>query len=289
VQDSSEGTTRGSLRFILFIFIVVVSTFVGVSVYTGIVPFSKTAIFRVALPAVLAIATLIFFLVKPLKKFWPYSFALLAVSTGFAVAWFYGNTFLTWFNVSVASPKGIAIAKLGEAIPIVAFIFLFNLLSGKDSDSLYLGRGNVKKSLLLGLIILPALIVMPFALPDNYKILIQSNGFKILSLLPWVFVFAFANCFMEEIWFRGIWLNRSVDLIGVNPSYIATIIIFSIFHFIIYIPTESLLFLILIGAVWTFLPALAGWITLKTRSLWGAVLAHFFIDAAAVLLVFIAM
>lgn len=228
MQDNSKVTTRGAARFISFIFIIVVRTFVGVSGYKGIVPFSKTSIFRVALPVALAIVTLIFFLVKPLKKFWHYSFALLAVSTGFAVAWFYGNNLLTWFNISVASPKGIAIAKLGEVIPIVAFIFLFNWLSGKGLDSLYLGRGNVKKSLLLGLIILPVVIIMSFALPENYKILIQSNWGKILLLLPWVFVFAFANCFMEEVWFRGIWLNRSIDLIGVNLSVIANIIIFSL-------------------------------------------------------------
>jgi membrane protease YdiL (CAAX protease family) len=86
-------------------------------------------------------------------------------------------------------------------------------------------------------------------------------------MIPWLLLFSCANGFMEELWFRGLWMGRSVDLIGRGFSLIGTIVIFTAFHVLIYANQQSLLSLIPLIFQWGVLGALCGWVTLKTKNL----------------------
>jgi membrane protease YdiL (CAAX protease family) len=272
VHDNSVGKTSGTVRFISFIVIVVISIFVGVSGYRSIMLVSKNTIV-IAISIVLALATLIFFLVKPLKKFWPYSFALLAVSIAYLLNFLIGDISSIWFKVDKGTPLGLAVAKITDAIPLIVIIFLFNWISRKGITSLYLKGGKLKQSLLIGLLI-GIITFLPFAFMGGLKSVLGLSSSKLLTMIPWLLLFSCANGFMEELWFRGLWMGRSVNLIGRGFSLIGTIIIFTAFHVLIYTNQQSLLSLIPLIFQWGVLGALCGWVTLKTNNLWGAVLGH---------------
>ena len=273
MQDNGVGTTRGAVRFISFILIIVVSIIVAISGYMSIVPASIKSTCRIALPIILAIITIIFFFSKNLKKFWQISFGLLAVSVAYLVNWVIGNFPSTWFKVDNAAPRGMAILKVTEAIPLIVIIFLFNWLSRNGINSLYLKGGKLKQSLLMGLII-SLITFMPFAFMGGLKAVLESSTSRILPMIPWLLLFSCANGFMEELWFRGLWMGRSVNLIGRSFSLIGTIVIFTAFHVLIYANQQSLLSLIPLIFQWGVLGSLCGWVTLKTKNLWGGVLGH---------------
>lgn len=97
----------------------------GFSGYRSIVPASKDTIL-IVISIVLALVTLIFFLVKRLRKFWPYSFALLAVSTAYLLNFLIRDISSIWSKVDKGTPLGLAVAKITDAISLIVIIFLFN-------------------------------------------------------------------------------------------------------------------------------------------------------------------
>jgi membrane protease YdiL (CAAX protease family) len=94
----------------------------------------------------------------------------------------------------------------------------------------------------------------------------------IIAALPWMLVFCFSNAFMEELWFRGVFLGKLTPLLGTAASVIATALVFGMTHSAAtYInPTQMILFSIIVFS----LGLVNGWVMLKTGSLWGSVLFH---------------
>lgn len=127
--------------------------------------------------------------------------------------------------------------------------------------------------MLIGLLI-GIITFLPFAFMGGLKSVLGLSSSKLLTMIPWLLLFSCANGFMEELWFRGLWMGRSVNLIGRGFSLIGTIVIFTAFHVLIYTNQQSLLSLIPLIFQWGVLGALCGWVTLKTNNLWGAVLGH---------------
>ena len=53
---------------------------------------------------------------------------------------------------------------------------------------------------------------------------------KLLPLWPWILVFVLSNGFMEELLFRGLFLQKLEPFLGKGKSNILTAIIFAIMH-----------------------------------------------------------
>jgi membrane protease YdiL (CAAX protease family) len=175
----------------------------------------------------------------------------------------------------------LAIDKLYDMLLVAIPVFALTWLSGKRLDSLLLTKGNIqyKWGLGIGLLILV-----------NYLtsvLIFYGTGYtlpKLGSAVLWGLVFAISNSLLEELWVRGIFFKNLLPLLGGAGTILLTSTVFAALHFhsVAFMPA----FAVPIFVINTFSLGIAlGIVTLKTNSLWGAILIH----AAADLFLFIAM
>jgi membrane protease YdiL (CAAX protease family) len=90
--------------------------------------------------------------------------------------------------------------------------------------------------------------------------------------LPWWLMFSLANGFMEELWFRGLFLQRLQPIIGAGGAVWMTSIWFGITHvFALYVSgIGALVFVILVFTLGIAFALLMQ----KTKNIWGATLFH---------------
>lgn len=195
-------------------------------------------------------------------------YSFFSISVGFLAV-----HYLIWFNqflpgVVPDSPRGWAISKIGEVVPITLSILILGKLKRETPRSLYLTGGKPGRSILYGLAASSLGIIQ--------YIVMMGPMFSfplLMAWLPWFTVFSISNAFMEEMMFRGLFLGKYEELFDERYSLILISVIFALFHAAL-LPFMGLtmtimfiLFLFLQGYVW-------GYITQKTGSIWGAVLAH---------------
>lgn len=202
---------------------------------------------------------------ESLKRYWPACYALFSAS------------FATWFLIVggldlaqyASSPaQELAYDKLSQFVKVVVPLILLTLLVRHDWATIFLKVGNLKTGLVVGGIsfaffaILGALAGLGFGVSPQLM----------LSSLPWILVFVFANSIMEELWFRGVFLKRYVPLIGRWPAFLVTALPFGVSHVMsTYMPPAQV---VIYGFV-VFLLGIAGaYLMYKTNSLIGPVLLH---------------
>ena len=191
----------------------------------------------------------------------------------------WSDVVLGWFNVTVETSQGIAIAKMYEMILVVIPILLLTKLSGADLGSIYLKRGNWKLSLGIG-----TLLFFNFAISALMFFAERYTSADVLgAAIVWGLVFSFANGFMEELWLRGIFLKHFEPVLGISGSVLLTSIVFASMHAgAVYLTPAAIPFLLAYALT---LGIGCGYLMMKTDNIWGATLIH----AAADLFAFIAM
>jgi membrane protease YdiL (CAAX protease family) len=239
--------------------------------YYRIFPTNRNLAYEGGLAVTFLIAAL---LMKPSTrwgKYWPIAYAFFIASA----VWFIttlvgglGNWALRLANASESTPMGVAVGKVGEVIGTVTIILVLNGLAGADLGSVFIKRGNLKWALAVGL-----------AVPVNFAtaaLMASAGKYTQLDLLGtvmlWGLVFSLANGFMEELWFRGIFLGKLQPLIGRGAAILLTALLFSIMHAgALYMsPTVIPVFLINL-----FTHGLAmGYLVYRMDNLWGASLYH---------------
>jgi membrane protease YdiL (CAAX protease family) len=183
-------------------------------------------------------------------------------------------------ELSSTSPTtliGAAVSKYYQVLVIVPAILILTRLAGGDLGFIYLSKGKLKMGLIAGGVFLlnfvtGALMITSVQNPDpNY----------LGEALLWVSIFSFGNALMEELWFRGIFLRRFLDLIGVSGAVILTSIIFSLGHVgAVYMDPGA----IPVFLIYTFtLGVGTAYLMYKTGSLWGSVLIHMAADILMIL------
>jgi len=130
------------------------------------------------------------------------------------------------FKLKDDSIHGIALAKGLEAIVVVGTILVLLLVARVPFASIYLQAGRLGLGLAIGL--------GGFALFATVATL-QARSMKIdrgtfRRLLPAILVFIIANAFMEELWFRALFLRPLVSLIGPIAAIGLTAAIFALAH-----------------------------------------------------------
>jgi membrane protease YdiL (CAAX protease family) len=207
-------------------------------------------------------------------------YGFFSVSVGLLIAHYMPrlNQFLPW--VDFDSPMGWAVSKLEEAVPITLSIIFLGKYNGDTPVTVFLAGGNMSQSLFYGLAasslgLVQYVAMMGFVFPFSH----------LMTSIPWIVVFSVSNSLMEELMFRGLFLRKYGKLFGERYSLVLISAIFAVFHAAL-LPFMGLtmtvifiLFLFLQAYVW-------GYITQKTGSIWGAVLAHALADVLFVLAAF---
>jgi len=232
--------------------------------------------FKVGLSALFLVAMLALRRSEKGQAYWPVAMAFFAASLTNVATWYLAGPLQRWlldlFQVSVNTAQGLAIAKLADVILRLAPILAVVLLAGGSLGSLYVRKGNLRWSMGIGLLAMANLLATAIAVG-------ASNGRDmnaVYASLPWWSAFALMNAFMEEIWYRGLFLKRVQPAIGAMGAIWLTTLVFASSHlFATYVdPAEALVFGVItftLGCAWALLMQ-------KTNTLWGSVAFHMAAD-----------
>ena len=154
------------------------------------------------------------------------AFAFLAAATGNVLGAAAGNWLHRPLKLRDDSLPGIALAKGLEAVVVVGSILLLMLAFRVPLGDAYLRVGNLGLSLGIGCG--GFLLFAIAARAQGRQLGIRFQTYR--RLLPWVLLFVFANGFMEELWFRGLFLRPLVSLVGPIAAVILTAVVFALAH-----------------------------------------------------------
>lgn len=216
------------------------------------------------------------------KPYWPLFYAFFVAGAAIFISSLFSDDLLRTFGVTIATPKGIALAKFSESILIVITILVLMPVMGFNLRSMYLQQGKVRIWLPVAI---AALIVIPlfayFSLSSSQSGVLD----KLLPLWPWISLFVISNGFMEELLYRGIFLQKYESFLGKAWSNILTAIVFAIMHTQVTYAAQMVQFLVIVlvlALIWGFLMQ-------KSESLWGAALFHAASDCLIIFGVFASM
>jgi membrane protease YdiL (CAAX protease family) len=142
--------------------------------------------------------------------------ALVALRTGF----------LNLPMKPVSPVKEIAIDKVSQFLHIVPVILVMTLLGGKNLGQIFLQTGRLKQGLIFGLLSFAVFAVIGYFIAAGTSDFVRS----LIKAAPWVLLFVLANAVMEELWFRGIFLNVFEPLVGKWGGILITSLMFGLSH-----------------------------------------------------------
>jgi membrane protease YdiL (CAAX protease family) len=265
---------RPLFRIGLFVLIMVCGVAVllfGVN-YFKLFPTNGNLVYSASLCTIFLVAALLLKRSQKLNPYWQISYAFFVASTVNLISILFGRynvEFLRLFGSTSNSNQGQAILKIFEVMLVVIPIISLTKIAKLDLGSLFLCKGNWKPGLGVGLLVFfnfTTSVLMFFSMS-------YPNITRLGDALLWGFVFSLANGFSEELWFRGLFMKKLVPLVGFWATVILTSIWFALLHLLSapYMPAQA----ILIFAVNTLTLGLAcGFLILKTKSIWGAVIIH---------------
>lgn len=232
--------------------------------------------YRIGLSAFLLTATLALRRSVRGRRYWRIALAFFAASLTNVVAGYLAGPLQRWLvgvaGVTAMSPQGLALGKLTDVVLRLTPIFTVVLLSGEGLGSLYIRRAQLRWSLSLGFLALANLTATALAVTASTG----GDMAHVLTGLPWWAAYALMNAVMEEIWYRGLFLERLQPVLGATGALWLTSLVFGISHlFATYIdPTGAAIF----GIIVLTLGLAFGLLMQKTRTLWGSVVYHMAAD-----------
>jgi membrane protease YdiL (CAAX protease family) len=255
------------VMFILFLLFGVIIFFVPVFL-SGIIRFTYLAV----------IPTLFLFMVlqarrnKDMHKYFGVLFA-------FFLAALVHSLFIHWGGGATIEGKTFNVVV--SAFLIVIPILLLHKMFGNGVKSIYLGKGNLRIGLVIGLATF--LFFLVTAIPASSIFGANPITFKqLISWAPWLAVFVSANSAREELLFRGIFLKKYEVFLGADTANLLQAIIFSLAHFSLPFSEVSMVLLV----VTFFLGLGFGAAMQKADNLLGAFLFHAGADIPFMLAVF---
>jgi membrane protease YdiL (CAAX protease family) len=219
------------------------------------------------------------------RPYLPLLLSLFGVSLGLALAYLAAHSPLSGLGGASGTPRGAAAEKIfTEVIPVSAAMFLTAWVSRRSLESLGLRGGRVGLSLGFGLLAtVPLLALFAFDPSGGRDAVLSTSGSILGTWCPWILLFSIGNGFMEELWFRGLWLGAFKQVLGGSAALHVTSLAFCLMHVIVY--WGDPVAIAILTPTWLFMAYGYGLTVRKTGSLWGPVLAH---AVADVLFLFIA-
>ena len=183
------------------------------------------------------------------RKFWMLPYSLFVASASVLVSWIIIDWPLNWLSIQLRSPIGITAIKLTEAVIVILCVIVLTLYPGSAIGSVFLKRGKLRLGITIGLT--SFILLFGFAVLQSAW---QGITFgQIAKVAPLILVFTIANGVMDELLFRGLFLNRYEAVIGPYPAILATSLVFALAHIEFTYTQELPLFLALMfmfGIAW---------------------------------------
>jgi membrane protease YdiL (CAAX protease family) len=234
--------------------------------------------YKIGIPIIFFVVTLWFYKSKRLNKYWNVFYSYTIGAFAFLIAWliFY------LLPIQTTTAEGIALAKLFEAILIIGPIIVILLISKVDLKSVYLRKGNLKLGLTFGLLGFAFFVIISFTGAELLFYGTALNWNSVLTSLPWILIFIFANAPLEELLYRGLFISKYEAFFSKKSSNLLQALIFAFIHFGVSYTSQQFIFLILdffLGLLW-------GYIVQKTDSLIGSILFHAGADFVVIIGIF---
>lgn len=237
---------------------------------------------RTGLTIILLILVLVSKKCKSLERYHPILLGLLILLIAVSLSWIFAIYLLSYVGVNDTLPAGFSLLKLNEALISVSVVILLTKMSGNNLGSIYIQKGKLKQGLIIGSI---AFVIAAIGAPFIAPVLFQARDLtfaKIVSWLPWILVFVFANAALEEILYRGLFLRKLEPFFGKFLSSFLIAFVFTVLHLGVTYTVNQYIFL----AILVPLALVWGWITQKTDSVWGSILFHAGMDIPVILGIF---
>jgi membrane protease YdiL (CAAX protease family) len=228
--------------------------------------------FKLGTSALFLVATLALRKSRRGKVYWPMAMAFFAASLANVSTWYLAAPLQRWLlgllHVAAETAQGLMWGKLIDVALKLAPILAVIWLAGDGLGSLYVRKGNLRWSMTVGLLALANLLATAISVAASRG----GDVAVVFASLPWWFGFSLMNGFMEEIWYRGLFLTRVQPAIGGVGAILLTTLVFGTSHlFATYIePSGAVMFGIItltLGCAWALLMQ-------KTKTLWGSVAFH---------------
>ncbi|MGZ3851247.1 MAG: CPBP family intramembrane glutamic endopeptidase [Flavisolibacter sp.] len=162
------------------------------------------------------------------------AFAFMALNLAFLVVSFFTPSF---WNLDQHTPKGLALIKLSDAAFISSALILFFVIGGYKLKNIYLARGRLIPGLVIGVLFF---LVFGYLAINNPQRRIETDFLS--KNYAWILVFIFANAFMEELLFRGIFLEKLNRYMRPAWAIILTSISFAVPHLTVGYAPDVLIF-----------------------------------------------
>jgi membrane protease YdiL (CAAX protease family) len=204
------------------------------------------------------------------------SFSFMALNLAFLIV----TPFTTEFwHLKGNTSQGFALSKLSDSVIISAILIGSFIIGGYKLKSIYLTKGRLIPGLLIGMI---AFLVFGYLAINNPQAKMEP-GFLEKNYV-WILVFVFANSFMEELLFRGIFLEKLNSFFKPVWSILLTSVCFAAPHLTVNYSPNVLFFT---GIVFV-LGLMCGFAMQYTRSIIAPILIHAGADLMIIVPVFAA-
>lgn len=259
------------ILFVIFLICGLIVFVFGTSYYDRF-PTNTSGLFKIGSSVFFLMTVILIRKIDMLRPYWRVMYAFFVASMVNVVTWYFAiylrEGLFEMLHVSTATTPGMTFAKLLEASLTVGTILVLVKFCGDDLSSVYLRKGNLRWSLRIGLLAMVNFTASAILIAANRDLNIET----MVAEIPWWLLFALANGFMEELWFRGLFLGRLEANIGSGGALWMTSIWFGVMHvFAIYVSGIGALVFATLVFTLGFAFAL---LMKKTRNIWGATLFH---------------
>jgi len=187
---------------------------------------------------------------------------------------------LGWWSGSTMSD--IAASTFFNTLLVVIPIVALTKIASGNTASIYLAKGRLWLGLAVGL---AAFTLFFLTSIEGASTLFAGKDLsfeRMLPWMPWILVFVLSNGLREELWCRGLFLNRFENFVGSKTANLLQATVFSLAHIDVRYTPELLIFL----GITFFLGLAFGFLIQKTRSLLGAILFHAGADVPVIIGIF---
>ncbi len=240
--------------------------------------------FILVLSAVLLILAVLARRNRDLERFWSIPFAFFV----FTLAGFFGDGSISplqhFFvrdvlhqstnanNPLASTVGGTVLAQLVGTLLLVVPIILLTRASGADLRSIFIARSANWWGVAVGIACF--LVVYFLVARGRTAAFFPTHGpvtaSRLLSLTPALVILVLLNGLREELWFRGLFLNRYGAFLSPLSSNVLAAVIFTSFHVQVQYAASILPFL-----VYTLINGLIlGWLMQRTRSILAPAIFH---------------
>jgi membrane protease YdiL (CAAX protease family) len=262
-------------KLFTFLLLLLVMLFVSMTLFAPPIPVNIKLIIRVALLALFFALWRCFHKTDrtDLKNL---AFTFMVLNLAFLIV----SAFTPGFwHLKDDTAQGFALSKLSDSGIICAVLIISFILGGYKLKSIYLAKGKLIAGLLIGIILLTVFGYLAINNPQAR----MEPGFLGKNYV-WILIFVFANSCMEELVFRGIFLEKLNSFFKPVWSIILTSVCFAAPHLTANYSPNVLFF----SGIVFVLGMMCGYAMQYTRSIIAPILIHAGADLMIIVPVFAA-